>query len=123
MDDNARKILRLPRPRSSVLWDGHFSHMVAGVSGGVVATLVLHPLDLVKIRFQGTDIVLCSVMQICCLHSSYLLRVLLLLWYTTFLLCFMQFAVDPLKKQVRMPFIVSRQIDQNSTLICQRSLS
>lgn len=74
MDDNTRKILRLPRPRSSVLWDGHFSHMVAGVSGGVVATLVLHPLDLVKIRFQGTDIVLCSVMQICCLHSSYLLK-------------------------------------------------
>ncbi|XP_063406938.1 solute carrier family 25 member 32-like isoform X2 [Mytilus trossulus] len=55
MDDNARKILRLPRPRTSVLWDGHLSHMVAGVSGGVVATLVLHPLDLVKIRFQVSE--------------------------------------------------------------------
>lgn len=54
MDDNARKILRLPRPRS-VQWDGHLSHMVAGVSGGVVATLVLHPLDLVKIRFQVSE--------------------------------------------------------------------
>lgn len=29
--------------------------MVAGVSGGVVATLVLHPLDLVKIRFQVSE--------------------------------------------------------------------
>lgn len=37
-----------------------FSHMrvgnlVAGVSGGVVSTLVLHPLDLVKIRFAVSD--------------------------------------------------------------------
>lgn len=35
-----------------------FSHvrienLVAGLSGGVVSTLVLHPLDLVKIRFAG----------------------------------------------------------------------
>lgn len=28
-------------------------HLVAGVSGGVLSTLVLHPLDLIKIRFQG----------------------------------------------------------------------
>ena len=26
-------------------------HMVAGMSGGVVSTLILHPLDLLKIRF------------------------------------------------------------------------
>lgn len=36
-----------------------FSHvkienLVAGLSGGVVSTLLLHPLDLVKIRFAGT---------------------------------------------------------------------
>lgn len=36
-----------------------FSHvkienLIAGLSGGVVSTLVLHPLDLVKIRFAGT---------------------------------------------------------------------
>lgn len=36
-----------------------FSHvkienLVAGLGGGVVSTLVLHPLDLVKIRFAGT---------------------------------------------------------------------
>jgi len=28
-------------------------HLAAGLSGGVVSTLVLHPLDLVKIRFAG----------------------------------------------------------------------
>lgn len=28
-------------------------HLVAGISGGVSATLCLHPLDLVKIRLQG----------------------------------------------------------------------
>ena len=30
-----------------------WEHLAAGVSGGVTSTLVLHPLDLVKIRFQG----------------------------------------------------------------------
>lgn len=30
-----------------------WEYLVAGISGGVVSTLVLHPLDLVKIRFQG----------------------------------------------------------------------
>lgn len=48
---------------SAVSLGGHakqiFSHvkvgnLVAGLSGGVVSTLVLHPLDLVKIRFAGT---------------------------------------------------------------------
>ena len=28
-----------------------YEHLVAGVSGGVVSTLLLHPLDLLKIRF------------------------------------------------------------------------
>lgn len=28
-------------------------NLVAGLSGGVVSTLILHPLDLVKIRFAG----------------------------------------------------------------------
>ncbi|KAK7461636.1 hypothetical protein BaRGS_00033109 [Batillaria attramentaria] len=32
-----------------------FQHLYAGVSGGVVSTLVLHPLDLVKIRFQVNE--------------------------------------------------------------------
>lgn len=30
-----------------------YEHLVAGVSGGVVSTLLLHPLDLIKIRFAG----------------------------------------------------------------------
>lgn len=30
-------------------------HLVAGVSGGVASTLILHPLDLVKIRFAVAD--------------------------------------------------------------------
>ncbi|EDO28458.1 predicted protein, partial [Nematostella vectensis] len=32
-----------------------YEHLVAGVSGGVSATMVLHPLDLVKIRLQVND--------------------------------------------------------------------
>ena len=37
-----------------------YQHLVAGLSGGVAATLLLHPLDLVKVRFQvneGTGVV------------------------------------------------------------------
>ncbi|XP_063876952.1 LOW QUALITY PROTEIN: solute carrier family 25 member 32-like, partial [Scylla paramamosain] len=30
-----------------------YEHLVAGVSGGVASTLILHPLDLLKIRFAG----------------------------------------------------------------------
>lgn len=28
-------------------------HLLAGISGGVASTLLLHPLDLMKIRFAG----------------------------------------------------------------------
>ena len=28
-------------------------HLFAGITGGVVSTLILHPLDLLKIRFAG----------------------------------------------------------------------
>ena len=30
-----------------------WEHLAAGISGGVTSTLVLHPLDLIKVRFQG----------------------------------------------------------------------
>ena len=30
-----------------------YENLAAGLSGGVIATMVLHPLDLVKIRFAG----------------------------------------------------------------------
>lgn len=33
--------------------DIKYNHLIAGVSGGVVSTAVLHPLDLIKIRLQG----------------------------------------------------------------------
>lgn len=30
-----------------------YEHLLAGVSGGAISTLILHPLDLMKIRFAG----------------------------------------------------------------------
>ena len=30
-----------------------YEHLVAGVSGGVTSSVVLHPLDLIKVRFAG----------------------------------------------------------------------
>lgn len=30
-----------------------YEHLIAGVTGGVTSTLLLHPLDLIKIRFAG----------------------------------------------------------------------
>ena len=35
--------------KRTIQWE----HMAAGLSGGVVSTLALHPLDLIKVRFQG----------------------------------------------------------------------
>jgi solute carrier family 25 folate transporter 32 len=32
-----------------------YEHLLAGISGGVVSTLLLHPLDLLKIRFAVDD--------------------------------------------------------------------
>ena len=28
-------------------------HLISGISGGTVSTLILHPLDLIKLRFAG----------------------------------------------------------------------
>lgn len=61
--DDASETAMSRKASSAVSLGGHakqiFSHvkvenLVAGLSGGVVSTLVLHPLDLVKIRFAGT---------------------------------------------------------------------
>ena len=30
-----------------------WENLVAGFSGGLLSTIILHPLDLVKVRFQG----------------------------------------------------------------------
>lgn len=52
------------RAKPDVPWRGaarafksvKIEHLVAGVSGGVISTLILHPLDLLKIRFAGNFI-------------------------------------------------------------------
>ncbi|GFR98403.1 mitochondrial folate transporter/carrier [Elysia marginata] len=36
-------------------------HMAAGVTGGVVSSIALHPLDLLKVRFQGFGLAPCLV--------------------------------------------------------------
>lgn len=40
----------------TVLSHVKYEHLVAGISGGVASTLILHPLDLIKIRFAGNVI-------------------------------------------------------------------
>jgi len=45
----------------SLLAGVRWEHCAAGVSGGVISTLVLHPLDLIKVRFQGKLAVLLLV--------------------------------------------------------------
>ena len=35
-----------------------YQHLIAGMSGGVASTLILHPLDLMKIRFAGEFLIL-----------------------------------------------------------------
>lgn len=37
----------------SVLNHVKYEHLIAGISGGAISTLILHPLDLMKIRFAG----------------------------------------------------------------------
>jgi len=39
--------------RLNLLNNFKYEYFVAGISGGVVSTLMLHPLDLIKIRFAG----------------------------------------------------------------------
>ncbi|XP_077283134.1 solute carrier family 25 member 32 [Arctopsyche grandis] len=41
--------------RNGVLRHVRVEHLLAGVSGGVTSTLILHPLDLIKIRFAVHD--------------------------------------------------------------------
>ena len=37
-----------------LFWSGiRYEHLIAGVAGGVVSTLVTHPFDLIKLRFAG----------------------------------------------------------------------
>lgn len=43
------------RPKFNPLSGVRYEHLLAGVSGGVASTLILHPLDLMKIRFAVND--------------------------------------------------------------------
>ena len=44
---------RVARTFVKTVQSAKYEHLVAGISGGVASTLVLHPLDLLKIRFAG----------------------------------------------------------------------
>lgn len=41
----------------SVLSHLKYEHLIAGISGGAISTLILHPLDLMKIRFAGSYLI------------------------------------------------------------------
>lgn len=41
-----------PRLAPSYLSGVRYEHLLAGVSGGVMSTCILHPLELLKIRFE-----------------------------------------------------------------------
>lgn len=43
------------KSKNSFLSHVKYEHMMAGISGGVTSTLILHPLDLIKIRFAVND--------------------------------------------------------------------
>ena len=47
------KVASTPSHKITVLSHVKYEHLVAGISGGVASTLILHPLDLIKIRFAG----------------------------------------------------------------------
>lgn len=38
---------------SSVMSGVHYQYLVAGLTAGVASTLVMHPFDLIKLRFAG----------------------------------------------------------------------
>ena len=46
--------MKTPSDRVSSFFSSmRYEHLVAGISGGIASTLILHPLDLIKIRFAG----------------------------------------------------------------------
>ncbi|XP_018331422.1 mitochondrial folate transporter/carrier-like [Agrilus planipennis] len=49
------KITDIVSKQSNIFNHIKFEHLVAGVSGGLTSTLILHPLDLIKIRFEVND--------------------------------------------------------------------
>lgn len=45
----------------SLLSHVKYQHLLAGMSGGAISTLILHPLDLMKIRFAGMYITIKTI--------------------------------------------------------------
>lgn len=43
----------VPNSKLALFTHVKYEHLIAGVTGGVTSTLLLHPLDLIKIRFAG----------------------------------------------------------------------
>lgn len=44
---------RISKPPFHIMSHVRYEHLIAGISGGIASTLVLHPLDLLKVRFAG----------------------------------------------------------------------
>jgi len=53
--DHRKTVSSSPKPTFQFLSGVKYEHLVAGVGGGLVSTLMLHPLDLLKIRFAVHD--------------------------------------------------------------------
>lgn len=46
---------KLPSSKDNLFKNIKYEHLVAGISGGITSTLILHPLDVIKIRFAVND--------------------------------------------------------------------
>ena len=60
-DNTTNKTEKLIMPDltvSTFLASIRYEYLVAGLTGGVVSTLVTHPFDLIKLRFAGNEVIL-----------------------------------------------------------------
>jgi len=53
--DAAKKSSLMGAPKKSIFDGVRYEHLAGGVAGGLLSTLVLHPLDLLKVRFAVPD--------------------------------------------------------------------
>lgn len=56
---NTMKTHTTKKNNFSVFSHVKYEHLLAGISGGAISTLILHPLDLMKIRFAGIYGIIC----------------------------------------------------------------
>lgn len=52
------------QPYRSFTGDKAIDQALAGFSAGAVATITLHPLDLIKTRFQGANVILINLLKL-----------------------------------------------------------